>query len=1080
MTSMPRSFSSSGGAPGLAVARPDGAEPRARITEATRELARRRADLVQHGRSSLERHLLGVHAVLERWGQPERVQLAGLLHSAYSTESFRYSLFSRQDRARLRELIGVDAERLVFAFCGCRRDVLLDAARNDVGSVRVATRWEGSLVQLGRRDLTDLMVLHAANLAEQTSRPSGRPASWLATASAMLAAARVDVEVPPPVFQRGPYEEMSPAQETTLLKVYRGLLPVARSPAVQDSRALEEILASSPVGEPLVLAGLVALGGGHGPEAAELGARAVTTLQTWGTAWDKRLRLARWQELALLLVRDGRKRDQELEAASRRVRMALAGANGSPQRVWARLDALQALRDREDDEPPQATVPATRAQPPDAALPPRFAAYLAGLRTNDERPLLQFYPGLTAKPWHDAQAFPIVADLERLAPRIALEARGLDASSFQDEVEDIGRTGRWSVLFLLEMGRRNDASLARCPAIQWILDHHRPLTTHAGSMYFSRLEPRSRVASHLGPTNVRVRCHLGLEVPEGCGVRVGGVTSTWQEGRCVVFDDSFPHEVWNDSDRARTVLVLDLWHPDLSEDEVALLAGLHRYGASSGQTAARFWARNDAARARLPAPTPTKPSVVAESPSLAAARRAVAESPQDAQRHLVLGNELSSVERYAEAEASIRACLAIDPTHAMAYNNLGWVREMRDDPDGAVAAYQQALALDGTCRRARRNLASLFTNLGRYREAMELRQAEVRDDPDSLPALGALVGAATRAGELRMAAELGARHAGLCRGTRWYPVARDDDPELGVPWERTVTPSKLLHDIDQLEYLRRQGVLRDELAPVITAYDEVLDTLTPLGPDARVPLVGAAEAKIGPVYNRLIHVRPTPRVARALSPSLDPRAIEDQYFSRRPNAVVVDGLLTDEAIANVRRFCLESTVWSENRYNHGRLGAMFQEGFNCPLLVQIAEELREALPRMITPDLPARQIWGYKYSSTAPKETPHADFAVVNVNFWITPDEANLDPESGGLHLYDVAAPAEWDFKTYNSNVGQKIHALLAERKAVPTHIPYRYNRAVIFDSDLIHGTPSIRFRSGYENRRINVTVLYGAREPGR
>jgi hypothetical protein len=360
-----------------------------------------------------------------------------------------------------------------------------------------------------------------------------------------------------------------------------------------------------------------------------------------------------------------------------------------------------------------------------------------------------------------------------------------------------------------------------------------------------------------------------------------------------------------------------------------------------------------------------------------------------------------------------------------------------------------------------------------------LRQHELSADPESPTALGAVVGAATRAGELRLASELGVRHNGVCRGTRWYPERRDDDPPLpgSVSWERVLTPSKLLHDIEQFEYLRGRGVLRDELAPVVAAYDDALAALAPLGPDARVPLRAAADAAIGHVYNRIVHVRPTPRLPRALSAAWDPAAIEGQYFTRRPNAVVVDDFLTDEALRSLRAFCLESTIWSENRYNHGRLGSMFQDGFNCPLLVQIAEELRAALPRIIRPDLPARQIWGYKYPTEMPQETPHADFAVVNVNFWITPHEANLDESTGGLHLYDVAAPAHWGYRTYNSNEGREIRQLLAERNAVPTHVAYRHNRAVIFDSDLIHGTPAIRFRSGYENRRMNVTVLYGSRE---
>src|SRR5262249_44593428 len=158
----------------------------------------------------------------------------------------------------------------------------------------------------------------------------------------------------------------------------------------------------------------------------------------------------------------------------------------------------------------------------------------------------------------------------------------------------------------------------------------------------------------------------------------------------------------------------------------------------------------------------------------------------------------------------------------------------------------------------------LFANLGRLREALDLRRAEVEAQPDSLPAIGALVGAAMRAGDLVVGAEQAARHAARCRGTRWYPTLREADPELpaSLPWARVLTPSKLIHDIEQFHLLQRRDILRDDLTPVIDAYEGVLDTLSPLGPDARVPLVGAAHAQIGHVYNRIVHVRPTPRVTR--------------------------------------------------------------------------------------------------------------------------------------------------------------------------------------------------------------------------
>ena len=64
-------------------------------------------------------------------------------------------------------------------------------------------------------------------------------------------------------------------------------------------------------------------------------------------------------------------------------------------------------------------------------------------------------------------------------------------------------------------------------------------------------------------------------------------------GAGIVFDDSFEHDVWNDGDRRRVVLVLDLWHPDLSDDEVALLAGLHRYGAANGSSTHKYLATQE-------------------------------------------------------------------------------------------------------------------------------------------------------------------------------------------------------------------------------------------------------------------------------------------------------------------------------------------------------------------------------------------------------------------------------------------------------------------------------------------------------
>ncbi|HUE63873.1 MAG TPA: hypothetical protein VMO78_05815, partial [Rhizomicrobium sp.] len=88
----------------------------------------------------------------------------------------------------------------------------------------------------------------------------------------------------------------------------------------------------------------------------------------------------------------------------------------------------------------------------------------------------------------------------------------------------------------------------------------------------------------------------------------------------------------------------------------------------------------------------------------------------------------------------------------------------------------------------------------------------------------------------------------------------------------------------------------------------------------------------------------------------------------------------------------------------------------------------------------------------------------------------NLDAEHGGLVVWDKAAPQDWDFARYNAAEAD-ICAFLKAQDSKPVTIPYRANRAVIFDSDLFHETDIIRFKPGYENRRINITLLFGRRQ---
>ena len=102
-------------------------------------------------------------------------------------------------------------------------------------------------------------------------------------------------------------------------------------------------------------------------------------------------------------------------------------------------------------------------------------------------------------------------------------------------------------------------------------------------------------------------------------------------------------------------------------------------------------------------------------------------------------------------------------------------------------------------------------------------------------------------------------------------------------------------------------------------------------------------------------------------------------------------------------------------------------------------------------------------------------FAAVNVNFWVTPDESNLEPSSGGLVVWDKEAPMNWDFQDYNNNP-QKINAFLNEAGAAAWAVPHRQNRMMLFNSNLFHKTDRYQFKPGFENRRVNITMLFGDR----
>lgn len=218
---------------------------------------------------------------------------------------------------------------------------------------------------------------------------------------------------------------------------------------------------------------------------------------------------------------------------------------------------------------------------------------------NVQRPRYYFFPGLAAVPFHDRAAFPFLDALEAATARIRAELVQVlaDEAAFEPYIKsDPGRPRReqaglldnpaWSAFYLWKDGERIEKNAARCPETMRALEHV-PLcrvTNRSPSVLFSLLRPGAHIPPHTGMVNTRLICHLPLIVPGPCRFRVGNETREWVEGKAWVFDDTIEHEAWNPTASTRVILLFEIWRPDLTGDERALVDAMFAaIDAHSGQ-----------------------------------------------------------------------------------------------------------------------------------------------------------------------------------------------------------------------------------------------------------------------------------------------------------------------------------------------------------------------------------------------------------------------------------------------------------------------------------------------------------------
>jgi ornithine lipid ester-linked acyl 2-hydroxylase len=172
------------------------------------------------------------------------------------------------------------------------------------------------------------------------------------------------------------------------------------------------------------------------------------------------------------------------------------------------------------------------------------------------------------QPRYDAAHFPWIAELEANWTDIREELLAVLAkreaipplASISPDHRRIAPPGKWKSFFLHGYGYAVDENIRRCPKTAKLVTR----IPRLNSAFFSILDPGAHIPRHRGVTKAILTAHLGLVVPEPrhkCRMQLDAQTLYWEEGRTEVFDDTFHHEVWNDTDGLRAVLLIQFRRP---------------------------------------------------------------------------------------------------------------------------------------------------------------------------------------------------------------------------------------------------------------------------------------------------------------------------------------------------------------------------------------------------------------------------------------------------------------------------------------------------------------------------------------
>ena len=446
--------------------------------------------------------------------------------------------------------------------------------------------------------------------------------------------------------------------------------------------------------------------------------------------------------------------------------------------------------------------------------------------------------------------------------------------------------------------------------------------------------------------------------------------------------------------------------------------------------------------------------------------KVIAINPNYADAHNNLGVILQDLGENQKAKECYEKAIEINPNHVDAHNNLGVIFNEGGENQKAKECYEKAVEINPGFANAHNNLGNIFKKLGENQKAKECYEKAIEIYPDFFAALSNLSDIYIN--------QLTDFEIAISKSNEALKIYHKKHRFVN----QSIPLFRLKHDVQQAQYLISKNYKIEGVDKFKKIGDEILrreENKEDKNNSNKKILLNNDEINSLLPYSKENHIYQTKTISGScINPNKNWLDVEDEYLNSSNQIMYIDDFLSDEALIELREFCLVSKVWNK-QYNNKYLGAFSNSGFISPIHLQIAVDLQQKLPKLFGPHKLGR-FWGFKYDSSLGEGINiHADFAIHNLNFWITPDEYNNNKNSGGLKVYDAAAPDHWTFKDYNKH-SDKIHKFLKENNANCTNVPYKFNRAVLFNSAYFHETDEIDFKDEYEGRRINNTYLFGSR----